>query len=305
MAKIGLIGCGMMGKGLARRLVQAGHALTIARNPASLRPLDAFLKDEAVRELVGSGARVTQGYEAILSECEVLALCVPDHHAVESVLVGIGGLERFPESSVRLVIDFTSSRPDSTRKIAAALEKRGIDMLDAPMGGGPAQAAQGTLAVAVGGVQQVFDKYKELLSCVASTLVYAGPSGCGHALKLLNNALAILNWTATSAAYLLCDYAGAERDALYALVSGSGANSSGFQTQSEKIRQNRFPGSFDLSYAEKDIRYAVEMMAGSPLSYTPFAGVAELMARAKAAGYAGQDVGCVYKFMESGMKNDA
>ena len=305
MAKIGLIGCGMMGKGLARRFIQAGHTLTIARNPASHRPHDAFLKDEAVRELIGSGARVTQGYEEVFSVCEVLALCVPDHRAVESVLLGEDGLEGYRESAVRVVIDFTSSRPDSTRKIAVALEKRGVDMLDAPMGGGPMQAAQGMLAVAVGGGRQVFEKYKELLSCVASTLVYAGTSGCGHALKLLNNALAILNWTATSAAYLLCDYADAERDALYALVSGSGANSAGFQTQSEKIRLNRYPGSFDLSYAEKDIRYAVEMMAGSPLSFAPFAGAAELMARAMAAGYAGQDVGSVYKFMESGMKDEA
>lgn len=305
MAKIGLIGCGVMGKGLARRFIQAGHSLTIARNPASHRPSDAFLRDEAVRELIESGARVTQGYETVFSECEVLALCVPDHLAVESVMLGADGLEGYRESAVRLVIDFTSSRPDSTRKIAAAFEKRGIDMLDAPMGGGPTQAAQGTLAVAVGGGRQVFEKYKELLSCVASTLVYAGASGSGHALKLLNNALAILNWTATSAAYLLCDFAGAERDAFYALVSGSGANSAGFQTQSEKIRLNRYPGSFDLSYAEKDIRYAVEMMAESPLSYEPFVGVAELMARAKAGGYAGQDVGCVYKFMESGMKDEA
>jgi 2-hydroxy-3-oxopropionate reductase len=305
MAKIGLIGCGMMGKGLAQRFLHAGHSLTIARNPASHSPLDAFLKDEAVRELIESGAQVTQGYEEVFSKCEVLALCVPDHLAVEWVLLGACGLEGHRESAVRLVIDFTSSHPDSTRKIAAALEKRGVDMLDAPMGGGPAQAAQGTLAVAVGGGRQVFEKYKELLSCVASTLVYAGPSGCGHALKLLNNALAILNWTATSAAYLLCDHAGADREALYALVSGSGANSAGFQTQSEKIRLNRYPGSFDLSYAEKDIRYAVEMMADSPLSYAPFAGAAELMARAKAAGYAGQDVGCIYKFMESGMKHEA
>lgn len=305
MAKIGLIGCGMMGKGLARRFIQGGHSLTIARNPVSRRPLDAFLKDEAVQELIESGARVTQGYETVFSECEVLALCVPDHLAVESVMLGADGLEGYRESAVRLVIDFTSSRPDSTRRIAAALGKRGIDMLDAPMGGGPTQAAQGTLAVAVGGGRQVFEKYKELLSCVASTLVYAGPSGSGHVLKLLNNALAILNWTATSAAYLLCDFAGAERDAFYALVSGSGANSVGFQTQSEKIRLNRYPGSFDLSYAEKDIRYAVEMMAESPLSYAPFADVAELMARAKAGGYAGQDVGCVYKFMESGMKDEA
>jgi len=305
MAKIGLIGCGMMGKGLARRFVQAGHALTIAHRPVSRRPLDALLKDEAVRDLIGSGARVTQGYEAAFSECEVLALCVPDHLAVESVLLGADGLEGYRENAVRLVIDFTSSRPDSTRNIAAALEARGVDMLDAPMGGGPAQAAQGALTVAVGGKRQVYEKYKELLTCVASTLVYAGPSGCGHALKLLNNALAILNWTATSAAYLLCNYAGADREALYALVSGSGANSAGFQTQSEKIRLNRYPGSFDLSYAEKDIRYAVEMMAESPLTYAPFVGAAELMARAKAAGYAGQDVGCVYKFMESGMKDEA
>lgn len=304
MAKIGLIGCGMMGKGLARRFVQAGHSLTIARNPASHRSPDAFLKDEAVRELIVSGARVTQGYKAAFSECEVLVLCVPNHQAVESVLLGVGGLEGFPESTVRLVIDFTSSRPDSTRRIAATLEKIGMDMLDAPMGGGPTQAAQGELAVAVGGKRYVFENYRDLLSCVASTLVYAGPSGCGHALKLLNNALAILNWTATGAAYLLCDYAGADREALYALVSGSGANSVGFQTQSEKIRLNRYPGSFDLSYAEKDIRYAVEMMAESPLSYAPFAGAAELMARAKAAGYAGQDVGSVYKFMESGIKDD-
>ena len=302
---VGLIGCGMMGKGLAQSFLRAGHCLTIARNPSSQRTRNEFMQDASIRALTQAGAEVVDDLKTAFSGCEVLALCVPDHRAVEAVLLGADGLEGATGAAVRLVVDFTSSRPDSTRAIAATLEARGVDMLDAPMGGGPAQAAEGALSMAVGGRRPVFESNRELLGCVASTLVYAGPSGCGHALKLLNNALAVLNWTATSAAYLLCDFAGAEREALYALVSGSGANSAGFQTQSKKILSGRYPYGFDLAYAEKDIRYATEMMSQSPLSFEPFLGAAEWMARAKASGFAGQDVGCIYQFMESAVKEHA
>ena len=180
MSAVGFVGLGNMGGALAARLAaQTGQV--------ELYVFDLDLT--RVAKACAAGARPARSVAEIASKCEVVITCLPTSAHVKSIVSGEGGLEAAlaPGS---LVIDCTSGEPAVTRELAAELSGRGIGLVDAPVSGGPQAAAAGTIAIIVGGSEELYQVALPTLRRISPNVRHVGPVGAGHVVKLLNNVLA-------------------------------------------------------------------------------------------------------------------
>lgn len=288
---IGLIGAGRMGRGLAGSLLRAGYPLWIHRRR---QPSE----DPVGRELGSLGARLTSRMADLFTNAEVLLTCLPSSTEVEEVLVGAQGLLSCPDSTVRTVLDFTTARPESTRGLGERLAGRGIVLLDTPMAGGPQQAAEATLNLAVGGEEERFRQMRPVLQAVAKNIFYAGPSGSGNVLKLLNNFLGLLNRATTSAVSLVAERSGIDPATLLDFVRVSGGNSRAFEAQMALILTGNFPSRFALKLGLKDLRYNRELFDAQGLPFPILKDLEAVYSGAAEAGLSDEDVGAVYRFLD-------
>ena len=160
--KIGFIGLGIMGKPMAKNLIKAGYDLTVYD-----------LNADAMNEVAACGCKKAESIHDAAAVADVLITMVPNSPQVKQVLLAEGGaIETLRRGAV--VIDCSSINPIASREVAAALAEKGIEMLDAPVSGGEPKAIDGTLAFMVGGKQEVFDQYKEILSHMGSSMVLCG-----------------------------------------------------------------------------------------------------------------------------------
>ncbi len=224
---IGFIGMGNMGGRIARRLVDAGHTV-LGYDPV------AGAAERAGASPAVDVAEVARGAGHIL-------LSLPDSRVVEAVVTGEDGLL----ANVRrgqIVVDLSTSAPDSTRRIAEALADRGCDYLDAGVSGGAAAAERGVLTLMVGGKEPALDRIRPVLAPFAAKVFHMGPSGTGHSAKLLNNFLNAVSLAATSEVMVAGHKAGLNPHVLLdVLNSSSGAN---------WATANRFPHIVEGDYLE-------------------------------------------------------
>lgn len=173
---IGIVGIGLMGHGIAQSLQRNGWDIGFLDHPGN-RPSE---------DLRAKGAWSTDALGDLAGRCRTIILCVTGSPQVEAVLAGEDGLVGAMAPGT-VVIDCSTAVPASTKKMAALVAQAGGAMLDAPMTRTPKEAAEGRLNLIVGGDRKVFEDKLPLLRSFAENIAYAGPSGAGHALKLLHN----------------------------------------------------------------------------------------------------------------------
>src|SRR5437868_3944132 len=174
--RVGLVGVGLMGSGIAQNIVKHGHQLTILDHPGN-QPVDALL---------AAGARAVSDVTALAAQVDVLILCVTGTPQVEAVMLGDqGALAGLRPGTV--VIDCSTAVPASTAKVAQAVLAKGGKFLDAPMTRTAKEAAEGRLNLLVGGDAEVLASCLPLLRCFAENITHVGDIGAGHAMKLLHN----------------------------------------------------------------------------------------------------------------------
>jgi 3-hydroxyisobutyrate dehydrogenase-like beta-hydroxyacid dehydrogenase len=176
MQTIGMVGIGMMGHGIATNIIKHGYPMVLLEHPGN----------QALDGLLAAGARTTDSAAALAGAVDIVILCVTGTPEVEDVLYRKGGLLEGIKPGV-IVIDCSTAIPSSTIRIAEAVEKAGGRFLDAPMTRTPKEAAEGRLNLIVGGDPALFEACKPVLECYAENIVFAGPVGSGHRLKLLHN----------------------------------------------------------------------------------------------------------------------
>jgi 3-hydroxyisobutyrate dehydrogenase len=176
MKKIGMVGIGLMGHGIAHNLVKHGHPVLLLEHPGN-QPLD---------KLRAAGASTAQSAAALAAEADVVILCVTGTPEVEDVLFRKDGVLAGLKPG-GIVIDCSTAIPSSTVRVAAAVEEAGGRFLDAAMTRTPKEAEEGRLNLIVGGDRDLFEACEPLLRCFAENIVHAGPVGSGHKLKLLHN----------------------------------------------------------------------------------------------------------------------
>ncbi|GHE23026.1 NAD(P)-dependent oxidoreductase [Halomonas urumqiensis] len=174
--RVGMVGIGLMGHGIATSLLRAGHSLVFLDHPGN-QPVD---------DLLAAGAEARGTSREVAEAAEVVILCVTGSPQVEAVLFEAGGvLEGLAPGSV--VVDCSTALPSSTAKVAARVEAAGGRFMDAAMTRTPKEAAEGRLNLIVGAPQALFEEVLPLLEGFAENIAHAGEVGAGHTLKLLHN----------------------------------------------------------------------------------------------------------------------
>ncbi len=174
--RIGMVGIGLMGHGIATNLLKHGHELAMLEHPGN-QPLDA---------LKAAGALSFTSAAELAARSEVVILVLTGSPQVEEVLTGDGGvLAGLKPGSV--VIDCSTAIPSSTLRMAQAVRNAGSAFLDSPMTRTPKEAAEGRLNLLVGGDAALFAAWRPLLACFAENIIHVGAVGAGHSTKLLHN----------------------------------------------------------------------------------------------------------------------
>ncbi|MHB8733654.1 MAG: NAD(P)-dependent oxidoreductase, partial [bacterium] len=172
--RIGFIGIGAMGQPMAANLLRRGFSVTTA----------VHRRDEPARTLEAQGARIAASRRDLIADATIVIACVPTSTEVEEVVLGPGGvLESARDGAV--FVDMGTSRPASTRVLAARLAERRVAMVDAPITGGVRGATEGTLTIYVGGEPEPVGRVRPALEAMGRTVMHMGPPGTGHVTKLL------------------------------------------------------------------------------------------------------------------------
>jgi 3-hydroxyisobutyrate dehydrogenase-like beta-hydroxyacid dehydrogenase len=254
--RIGFIGLGMMGLGMARNLLDKGFALTAM----------AHHRREALEHLVANGAREAATARELAEASDMVILCVTGAPQVEAIVHGEEGLLAGCRPGM-IVIDCTTSEPGTTLAIAAELAAKGAQLADAPLARTPVEAEAGRLNTMVGASGETFARIKPVLEAFCENIFHVGEVGAGHKCKLIYNFLAMGQAGLIAEALCACAATGVGLDKYAEVVSAGGANSGIFQLLVPKVlAEGDVSGlQFSLANAEKDIRYYTRMTGTVPL----------------------------------------
>jgi 3-hydroxyisobutyrate dehydrogenase len=277
--KIGFIGLGMMGRGMAANLQKAGHALVVND-----------LTRQAASHHLENGATWAPTPRAVAEACDLVFTSLPTPADVEDVGLGAQGLAAGLRAGAAW-FDLSTNAVDVVRRLHAAFAARGVDFLDAPVSGGPAGAASGRLAIWVGGDKAVFDRHKAVLDAMSDQARYIGPIGAGSIAKLVHN-MASTAMNAVMAEVLSMGVkAGLEPLALWeAIRTGSAGRMRSFDNVSRRFLQGRFdPPNFQLRLIQKDVLLALQLARESSVPMRLCNLVAQDITEAMNRGWSGRD----------------
>jgi 3-hydroxyisobutyrate dehydrogenase-like beta-hydroxyacid dehydrogenase len=240
---VGFIGVGLMGWGMAKNVVEKGYPLRVV----------AHRKREAVDDLVGRGAVEMAGAAELAAGSDVIVMCVTGAPQVEAAVAEIVKTAR-PGLTI---IDASTSEPDVTERLAAELAERGVTFMDAPLSRTPAHAWDGELTTYCGGPDELIEKWRPLLATWANVIIpVGGPVGSAHAIKLINNLVALGYAAIWSECYAMVAKIGARPEVFREVLSNSGMNCGNFQTFSKYAVEGDPNGhKFTLENGLKDLIY--------------------------------------------------
>lgn len=211
---IGLVGLGAMGLPMGKRILASGRDLVVVPH----------FNHTPAEELVGLGARIAATPDELARDCSIIITSLPDVPQVREVLFGPAGLAATSRKDL-LYIDTSTITPSAAVEFEARLLASGVDMIDAPVSGGPLRAADGTLTIMVGGPVEVFERAKPILGVLGKNIVHVGGSGAGQVVKLVNQMLISIIMVANAEALSLGVRAGVPLETLLSVIAtSSGAN---------------------------------------------------------------------------------
>ncbi|MBN9074784.1 MAG: 3-hydroxyisobutyrate dehydrogenase [Rhizobiales bacterium 65-79] len=242
--KIGFVGVGLMGHGMASNIVGKGWPLTIL----------GHRKREPIEDLKKRGAAEAKNARELAEACDIVFLCVTGSPEVEAIVNGPDGLAG--AGKPLLVVDCSTSDPSSTMRLAAELAPRGITLIDAPLSRTPKDAAEGNLDVMVGGEEKAVARARPVIDCFAGRVVHTGPTGSGHAMKLLNNFVAMGYAAVYSEALALAGKAGLTPKVFDAVIRDGRMDCAFYRTFFKYVlERDRDAHKFALRNALKDMNY--------------------------------------------------
>lgn len=249
MKKIGMVGIGMMGLGIATNVQKAGYALSVLQH-AGNQPLD---------DLITRGATVYKDARDLTADSEVLILCVTGSAQIEELFSQADGLYDGLQPGT-VVIDCSTAIPSSSERIARLVEQKEAWFIDAPMTRTPKEAMQGRLNLLVGGDTTVFQKVRPLLESFAECITHVGPAGSGHRMKLLHNYVSLGTIALISEAMACADKAGMDRSVFIDVLENGGGNGEALRRMKAYLLSDDVSAlRFAMSNAEKDLTYYTEM----------------------------------------------
>ena len=266
---VGFIGLGNMGAPLARRLC-TDHTLWVFDQSQT-----------AVETFTGADARVAKSAAELAESVDIVLTCLPTSEDLRSLLFGDQQVASVLKAGTML-IDMTTGVPAITRDLAAKLALDGIDLIDAPVSGGPKGATAGTIAIIVGGSAAQFSRALPVLSAISSNVMHAGDVGAGHAVKAGNNLLNLVCRLATFEVVSLLVRAGVTPENAVAIIQkSSGRNYATEITLPDNILSGTLHQGFTMGLMHKDSSVALQMAddlnVPLPISTTAFANLKQAM----------------------------
>jgi 3-hydroxyisobutyrate dehydrogenase len=292
MARIGFIGLGNMGGPMARNLLKAGHRVT------------AFdLVPDLIAQLVKDGAIAATSPAEAARAAEIVVTMLPAGEHVREVYLGVGQVLKTAAPRT-LLIDSSTIDVETAREVAAAAAAAGRLMVDAPVSGGTAGAAAGTLTFMVGGPAEAFAAAQQFLEAMGKTIVYAGGAGNGQAAKICNNMILGISMIAVSEAFALAEKLGLEAQKLFDIASRSSGQCWSLTSYCPvpgpvpSSPANRgYKAGFSADMMLKDLRLS-QQAASKTAALTPLGAAATgLYSRYTQGGYGGSDFSGIIRML--------
>ncbi len=241
MEKIGFVGLGIMGKPMAKNLIKAGYSLIVYD-----------INEKALEEGIHFGAERGISLVKVAESCDIILTMLPNSPDVVDVVLGKNGLIHAVKSG-QILIDMSSINPLTTKEVAQELNKKNVEMLDAPVSGGQEKAEAGTLAFMVGGKKEVFDRCKSILEVMGKSVILIGDIGSGETAKLVNQAIVAINIAAIAEAMTLGKKAGVEPEKIFNAIKGGLAGSQCLLDKAPRMFLGRYDPGFKMKLHLKDL----------------------------------------------------
>ena len=289
---IGFIGLGIMGKPMARNLLKAGHVLIIHNRSRA-----------AVDELTREGARPMNNAKDVAEHSDIVVTMLPDSPDVELVYVSEQGIFAGAKSG-SLLVDMSSISPVVARKLAAEAERRGCDMLDAPVSGGEAGAIGATLSIMIGGKASAVERAMPLFQTLGKNIVHVGHAGAGQVTKAANQMVVGTTIAIVAEALVLAKKAGVDPAKVRQALLGGFAQSKILEAHGQKMLERNFNPGFRIRLHEKDMKIALATGSeyGVPLMVSGV--VAQMMTAMKGMALADLDHSALVKLIEELAKTE-
>jgi len=283
---VGFIGLGIMGRPMSKNLLKAGHEVVVFGR-----------KQHIVDELIAVGARSAASPREVAEQVEVVITMLPNSPEVKEVVLGENGIIAGAKAG-SVVIDMSSISPLVSREISEELLQRGVEMLDAPVSGGESKAIDGTLSVMVGGKNEVFEKYYDLLKAMAASVVRTGEIGAGNVTKLANQVIIALYIAGMSEAMVLATKVGVDPELVYKAIKGGLAGSPALDAKVPQMLDRKFNPGFRIKLMSKDLSNALDTAHGIGASLPLTASVMEMMQALKVGGLGDLDHAALVRYYE-------
>ncbi len=283
--KIGFIGIGIMGLPMAKNLMKAGY------------PLIAYdINKEAVADIVQTGAQKGESCSHVTADCDIIITMLPNSPDVQKAVLDPQGIAEGAHKG-QILIDMSSIAPLVSQSIARELAKKGVDMLDAPVSGGQEKAKSGTLAIMVGGKEEIFSQCKPILEVMGNP-VLVGAIGAGGTTKLVNQAIVAVNIAVISEALLLGKKAGVDPERIFNAIKGGLAGSQCLTDKAPRMFTGNYDPGFRIKLHVKDLTNVLVTSQALHNAMPLTAQVMEMMQALMAEGHTDVDHGGLALFYE-------
>jgi 2-hydroxy-3-oxopropionate reductase len=291
--KIGFIGLGIMGKPMAKNLMEAGYELVVHnRSP------------EKAEELAEEGDATAAGSpREVAAACDIVITMLPDSPDVEAVVAGESGvLEGIRDGA--LLVDMSTISPVVTEELSEKVREQGASMLDAPVSGGDVGAIEGALSIMVGGSEEDFERARPLFDVMGKATTHVGPIGAGQVVKACNQIVVALTIEAVSEALVLGSKGGVAPEKLVEALSGGLAGSAVMEAKKEKFFSHDFEPGFRIELHHKDLGIALAAGREYGVSLPVTAIVDQMLEASKAKGRGDRDHSALLTLLEEAARHE-
>ena len=286
--RVGFIGVGMMGHGMAKNLQAKGFPLAIL----------VHRNRERAADLLAAGAREAKSPAELASGADVVMLCVSGSPQVEENVLGENGIASVARPGL-VVIDASTSEPGSTARLRQTLAAKGTRLVDAPLARTPKEAEEGRLNAMVGADEATFAQIRPVLAAFCENIFHVGPPGAGHTLKLVNNFMALTIAASIAEAFAVATKAGVPLDKLVEVVSQGALNSNIFQMMGRGAAEGDLTRmKFSIENAAKDLRYYTRLAESLPVATFVGEAVHQSFQQAVAMGLGGRLIASMIEAQE-------
>ncbi len=285
---VGVIGLGNMGGGMAATLVRKGFTVS-----------GYDLSGAALARAEAQGVKPVAQLNELIASVDLLILSLPKAEHVEALCLGAGGILELGRAGL-VVVDTTTSTPEASRKVAAALAEKAIGFIDAPVSGGPKGAATGSMSMVIGGSDADLAKAMPVLEAMSGTRVHIGPSGAGNVAKIANNLLAACHLISTAEAVSMAAKAGVDPEKLLqGLNAGSGRSGATQVMFPTWVLNKAYDSGFTMGLMRKDVGLASDLCESLGLDLPLSRQVAALWQASAETLADGEDFCCIVQRSDS------